>query len=421
MEVAATTSRAAVGRRQDLDLIRMVIVGGLIAFHTACIFVPGQFPVINQPTNFGMMAVVFFAKLWGMPLLFVVAGAGVWHSLRQRTPGGFTRERLRRLLPPLVVGIVIFLPPQVYFLLLGRGHDPGPYWRFLGRFLDLRLALGFPMFVRGAAPDGLFELGQLWFLYYLLLYSVLLLPVFLFLRRRLDQERLEWLTDRCRPPWGVVLLALPVVLVEVALGIVGPGSWHSYVHAIFLLYGFLIAADHRVGEAISRSWRPALLIGMAALPGLFIITVYDLGGADRLVGTDYDPWSLAFRLLKATAGTAWAIAIFGFVSSRIRRPQESAVPAAQHRAMRYANQAILPFYVLHQTPIVVIGVYVAQWRVGSLPKYMIIGLASLAATMLVYDLGIRRTRITRVLFGMPPADSLEPCDASGRPVAGDRW
>jgi glucans biosynthesis protein C len=419
--VTAVGTGAAVQRRQDLDLIRMLVVGGLIAFHTACMFVPGSFAPPDQPTSFAMMMFVFFAKLWGMPLLFMVAGAGVWHSLRNRTAGAFARERLRRLLSPLVVGILVLVPPQVYFLLRAEGQDPGPYRQFLGRFLDLRLTVGFPAFVRGDEPDGLFELGHLWFLYYLLLYTLLLLPVFLCLRRNPDLGLMGWLVDSRKGSWTVLLLALPVVLIEVVLGIVGPGSWHSYVHVIFLLYGFLIAADHRLAAAMGRIWGRALLIGVAAIPGLFIITVYDLGGPDRLLGTDYHPWSLAFRFLKATAGCAWTFAIFGFASSRLRQPREAPVPVARHRMMRYANQAVLPFYVLHQTPIVVIWVYVAQWRVGILPKYMMIGLASLAATMLIYDLGIRRTRITRVLFGMPPADSLEPHDASGRPVAGDRW
>ena len=57
------TNGAAVPRRQDLDLIRMLVVGGLIAFHTACIFVPGHFSVPNQPTSFAMMMFVCFAKL----------------------------------------------------------------------------------------------------------------------------------------------------------------------------------------------------------------------------------------------------------------------------------------------------------------------------------------------------------------------
>jgi glucans biosynthesis protein C len=151
---------------------------------------------------------------------------------------------------------------------------------------------------------------------------------------------------------------------------------------------------------------------------LFIITFFDLGGPDRLLGTDYYPWSLAFRLAKATAGWAWTFAIFGFAISRMR-PREPAAPAAQRPVMGYANEAVLPFYVLHQTPIIVIGFYVVQWRVGIVPKYLVIALASLLATVLIYEFGVRRIRLARLAFGMPPLDARR-ADASQRPVAGDR-
>jgi hypothetical protein len=416
-KAAAVVTGTTLRKRQELDLVRTLVVGGLIAFHTACIFVPGQFP--SQPISFALMMFVFFAKLWGMPLLFVVAGIGAWHSLSERTAGGFARERLRRLLPPLVVGVVVLVPPQVYFLLKARGHDPGPYLQFLGRFLDLRLVVGFPAFVRGADAAGPFELGHLWFLYDLLLYSLLLLPVFLYLRRNLDQGWIAWLTGRCQRPWGVFLLALPVVLIEVVLGIVGPGSWHSYAHIVFLLSGFLIAADGRLAEVVSRRWGLVLLVGVAALPALFIITFFDLGGPDRLLGTDYHPWSLAFRLLKATAGWAWTFALFGFAISRMR-PWALAAPASPRRVMGYANQAVLPFYVLHQTPIIVIGFYVVQWKVGIVPKYLAIALGSLLVTVLAYELGVRRIGLARLMFGMPPLNAWRAAEASHPPVAGDR-
>jgi glucan biosynthesis protein C len=61
---------------------------------------------------------------------------------------------------------------------------------------------------------------------------------------------------------------------------------------------------------------------------------------------------------------------------------------------------VLPFYVLHETVIVVIAYSVLAWPIGTGAQYLLISLTSLAATLLVYDLGVRRTRITRFLFGL---------------------
>ena len=60
------------------------------------------------------------------------------------------------------------------------------------------------------------------------------------------------------------------------------------------------------------------------------------------------------------------------------------------------------YYVLHLTPIVVIGFYVVQWEVSVLVKFIVITLSSLVATLLLYEIGVRRTRLTRFLFGMKP-------------------
>jgi hypothetical protein len=47
-----------------------------------------------------------FFTLWGMPLMFFIAGMAVWYSLRKRTAGEYLRERARRLLVPFIVELV---------------------------------------------------------------------------------------------------------------------------------------------------------------------------------------------------------------------------------------------------------------------------------------------------------------------------
>jgi hypothetical protein len=418
MDPASTALKSARRRRHDLDLIRTAVVVGLIFYHTALIFTPVGFYVNNRPPSNVLTPFVFFAALFGMPLLFVVAGGGVWHSLRTRASGGFVGERLTRLLVPLVVGVVLLVPPQIWYALRAHGQDPGSYRQFLDRFFDVQVRLGLPPVVERADPHGLFELAHLWFLYYLLVYSLLLLPVFRLLRGDAGQRLVEWLLARCRRPWGIAIFALPVAVVEAAFGTWGPGGWNRYAYVPFLLYGFLMAADARLRVAIRDRWKQAAAIGTVVLVALFVIAHYDLGGSDRVLGWDYDRWSVAWRLLKAVGGWLWTVAMFGFAAflvGQVRRwttapgaagPDPPLDPDRAQRtdhAVSYAREAVLPFYVLHQTPIVIIGFYVVQWEVGVLPKYLAISLASLAVTLVVYDLCVRRAAITRVLFGMPPS------------------
>ena len=97
----ATVERAP-ARRGELDLLRALVVVGLVFFHSAVIFGPGEFPVKAETEHLVATVFLAFGATWGMPLLFTISGIGVWYSLRSRGPAGFARERLRRLGVPLV-------------------------------------------------------------------------------------------------------------------------------------------------------------------------------------------------------------------------------------------------------------------------------------------------------------------------------
>jgi glucan biosynthesis protein C len=398
--------------------MRALVVGGLIFFHTARIFDPLDFYVKDRPPNLALTLFVLFAGLWGMPLLFVVSGLGAWYSLRSRTPTGFVRERVVRLLVPFLVGLLLVVPPQVYYRLRFEGQDPGSYWQLYRDFFQVHLGVRFPWFVRPDDPPDLFEPAHLWFLYFLLVYSLLLLPVLVYLRGS-GRPLLERLAAFSGRPWAIFLLALPVAVIEVALGTEESGGWNRYAFIPFLLYGFLVAADARLGEAIRRHTRAALLVGIPAMVVLLGLGFYISEVAGRDPAVAYDGWSVLWRFVKGVGAWAWVITIMGAAMSMVGCRQQPPAPAPPRqprladpadgtptlpiRAIRYANQAVLPVYVLHQTVIVVIGFYVVQWDVGTLVKYLVISFTALAVTLLLYDLGVRRTAVTRLLFGMKPA------------------
>jgi surface polysaccharide O-acyltransferase-like enzyme len=74
-----------------------------------------------------------------------------------------------------------------------------------------------------------------------------------------------------------------------------------------------------------------------------------------------------------------------------------------NRSLAYASEAFLPFYILHQTIVFAIGYYVVPLDMPALAKYLVISLSALAATLLVYEVAIRRVPLIRWLFGMRPA------------------
>ncbi|HEU0042395.1 MAG TPA: acyltransferase family protein, partial [Jiangellaceae bacterium] len=106
---AVVTTRA--GRRPELDAIRTVVVVGLVFFHSALVFdTRDDYYVKNAETTEVTMIVAGLGVIWAMPMLFLIAGLGSWHSIRRRAPAGFTVERLLRLGVPLVVATLTIVP-----------------------------------------------------------------------------------------------------------------------------------------------------------------------------------------------------------------------------------------------------------------------------------------------------------------------
>jgi glucan biosynthesis protein C len=425
-----------VERRSDLDLLRVLLVFGLIFFHTARIFdtIPLPEGVKNESTSVAATIFVAFFSLWGMPLMMAISGFAIWHSLRRRTSTVFLRERVERLLVPFVFGVLAIVPLQVYFHL--KQVDPAgnlTYWQFLPQFFHVRLC---PDLVNAfICPDpstGLFTTAHLWFLKDLFIFSVLLLPLFLYLRSQEGVRVVGSLAGFLARPGAILLLGLPVALAEVLLvtSTMG-GGWNEYSYAVLLVCGFLIAADPRFGQAMGRGWRIALVVGLMAelvyVIGLYILM--EVVDVDPL--HSYDWGSMLWRLAKGVGAWAWVVAILGFGSrprpgrdsGGARRPQGSGErpvrPGLGVRVIAYAGEAFLAVYILHQTVVFVIGYYVVQWQTAALLKYAVISLAALTVTLLLYEFAVRRLRVTRWLFGMRP-DSRRGKDPSRAASQGAR-
>jgi surface polysaccharide O-acyltransferase-like enzyme len=402
------TAERSSPRRGELDVLRALVVVGLVFFHSAVIFGAGEFPVKAETEH--RLATVFlaFGAIWGMPLLFTISGMGVWYSLRSRGATAFARERLRRLGIPLMVGLLTLVPLQVY-LGLRRTGDPSATAHFYPRFWDVRPSLDLP-FMLEAAPGGLFETGHLWFLVCLLGFSLVLLPGLRLLQQPRGQRSVERLAGLLARPGGVLLLAVPLAAVELPLGSeVGHGGWHHASYALFLVYGFLAAADQRIGQAFRRQWRPAMALG-----GLLFVACGAVFAAASARGnplTGMEPLAMAFRLLKILDGLLWVIAILGLASSRVAWSGKSPAPGrvnAVRRLGAYLNEAVLPFYVLHETVVVTIAYFILTWELAPGVQFLLISTASLVVTLLLYDFGVRRSPVTRLLFGLKPVRRVVP-------------
>ncbi len=241
-------------RRRELDVLRALIVLGLVFFHAALVFAPDDdFYVKNAETTDAVTVLAGLGVVWAMPMLFLVAGLGSRHSIRRRGPGGFARERLLRLGVPLLFASFALNPLPQWLRL--RAADPGyheSYWRFWPRFLTVRPDPGdFPFVVDGRY----FETGHLWFVVLLLAFCLLLVPVAGVVAA--GGERAAAATAR-RP--GLLLLpALPLALINALLGMEEDyAGWNRWAYLLFFLCGYALAdAPGSAPPCAASPYRPA--------------------------------------------------------------------------------------------------------------------------------------------------------------------
>ena len=96
-------------------------------------------------------------------------------------------------------------------------------------------------------------------------------------------------------------------------------------------------------------------------------------------------------VLRAFNSWFWLLAIMGFGTRHL---------GFTNRFLVYANQAVLPFYIFHQTIIVTIGFYLIDWDIAVLPKYALLSTTSFCVIMVLYEILVRRINILRYLFGL---------------------
>lgn len=376
MEKQMTLPTQGTSRRHDIDWLRILAVLLLIPFHSARVFDSIEaFYVKNGDTSAVLSLFIGFVSPWHMPILFMLAGAATWFALDVRGGAGYFIERVKRLLIPLLFGVLVIVPPQAYFARLF--HDG-----YAGSFLDY-LPYYFTPHQADTDYTGLvFTVAHLWFILFLFVFALVALPLFLYLKR--DRRFISWLAGLCERRWGIFLAIVPIwffgALVEVE------GKTPSRDLTIFIL-GFLVVADSRFFDAINRHKLAALITGVATMAAYLVI------GAMQIQFVDNSPEDILFYTLRNVNTWLWLVAILGYGQRFLNFAS---------RVQHYLNEAVYPFYILHQTVIVILAFYIVQWGVNLWFKFIVLAVGALVMSLLLYDVVVKRTNLTRFLFGMKP-------------------
>ncbi|MCP4136735.1 MAG: acyltransferase [bacterium] len=383
-------------RLQYIDWLRIFAVFMLIPFHTGTIFNHCYNYVKNETASSAVDTVNIFINIWHMPLFMFLAGISTFYALKFRSGKQYMKERFKRLFVPLMFGTVFIISPQAYLRMFGRPDQVWPQG-FLHNApapgYDANFFEFFPNFFNGIFPNGNLEWGHLWFLAYLFTFSLLALPIFLFFKSEKGKQFIGRMGALAQKRFGIFIFMVPIMIFEVSLRWKFPGlqnlvaDWANFLTYITLfIYGYMVMSDEGFMKGVDRNWKGALIIAIAfaALragaygPGLVegqnIVLIYILG-----------------MVIRALALWCFMVGLLGLGRSMLNRGG---------KVLKYLSEAALPYYILHQTVVLVTGFYVVQLDLSIFAKYMIIIGISFMGVAFIYEVLVKRVNIIRFCFGM---------------------
>ncbi len=363
-------------RQYYIDWLRILLITSVFLYHTGMIFVTWGWHVKNDVLYNGLLTYLMsFLHSWRMPLLFMISGAGTYYALRGISPAGYLAERSKRLLVPLAAGIFILVPVQVY---IEKTESYNSLLSFYPHMFD------------GIYPTGNFSWHHLWFIAYLFTISLIISPFLNAFRGKRFQTLAERTATFLSRPLNLNIVIIPLLLSQIILRIYFEPETHDLIndwasltsYLIFFLAGLIFIPRKQITEAAVRE-RRLYLLETAFFTALMFLSP-EILKSEMTAETVSDVSELII---------SWtcSIAAIGYAKKYID---------SDSHFRKIANEAIYPFYLLHQPLIVITGYFIIQINMPDGLKAMLVLSSALTAFILLYGVLIRPYNAVRALFGM---------------------
>jgi long-chain acyl-CoA synthetase len=384
-----------------------MVVLGIIPYHALVIFGASSAVYIKSAQSNPVLGLIGgFLLTWGIPTLFLLAGAACRLAVERHGPGTYMRERLTKLLVPMVLVALVFSPLQAYFILLSNPSlvtmSPVPiqnpeqlanFGTFYRTYLTLLVTT-----VRQYSPAiGTLALAHMWFIPRLLIVSLVVLALVRIARRYRARARLLvagidhhaslFLFGGGLVTAVIVALLRPGWLERLTAGLPFTDVWSEFALdlAVFLC-GYLIYTSGRLHAAVRKLCFVTLGIGLGCWAVVAAVTI-----SGKAPAATFAPVALAYTASWALAAWMISLTLLGLAMRYLTVSTPS---------QRYLTYAAFPVYLLHMPLLTVSAYYMLKL---SLPWYLQLPLitgVTVIGAFGVFELVVLRTPITRLLFGV---------------------
>lgn len=375
-------------RRYDIDALRVFAFGLLIFFHVGMFYVlDWGWHVKSTYQSKWLQLPMVFTNQWRMSLLFLISGLAMSFIWGKYSTGQFVLRRIWRLLVPLLFGMAFIVSAQCYYEALNKEIIEPGYLVFMGQYLTFK---DFPGEAWAGEEQIHWTWNHLWYLPYLLVYTLLLIPVGKFIDGPGKAIRRHFQGLR-----GVWIILLPIVPMIIYYNLFVPqyatftraliDDWYAHsIYGTMFLYGYFIARDDGFWAELARIRKITLFFA------LVFFAIYFLQREYRFLGTS--GWQFQARgLIEHINAWLWITTVLGWGHYWLNRPM---------RWLPYATEAVYPWYILHQTIILVVGFNLSRLQLGPVVEPTLVLLATIGGCFLLHEFVIRRTKFLRPFFGL---------------------
>lgn len=366
-----------------IDWLRVIAFGLLFVFHSFRLFDTYPWHLKNAETSISINYIIEFMHSWRMYIIFLVSGAGTYFAMKSKREN-FLNGRIKRLIIPYIFGVFILIPPQKFLEAIQQSGFEGNYLNFL---IQLPQGLINENFGWNLIWTG--YLGyHIWYLVYLFVQTILFLPLFkLFLKNKNKVcEQSDKLFHSFYTFWYIII---PFVLLEFLLRPLFPQylNWADFAtFSLYFLLGFILQINQKIILFIEKNAYKFLLIAISC----WSVYLINKTALDNISIPEYTLNYFLSIILKNLNSISWVLTFIGLGKKFLD---------FNHRYLNDLNQGILPFYILHQTVIIIFGFFVVKWDLSMMEKFLIIFTSSFFVTIGLYQI-IRRNNMMRFFFGM---------------------
>lgn len=359
-------------RRYEIDWVRNISILMLFVYHTCAIFtVFGDFYIISEEKNIIANLFIAIMFVWYMPLLFFLAGASTYFASKKRSFKEYLLERIKKLLIPLLFGIVALVPPQTYMARIWRGETNLNYIEHLKYF--------FSTLTDFSGYDGAFSPAHLWFILYLFIISVI--GGFVVYKIFRDNNKLTGkIKDLVFNKYAVLILISIGIISDLFPSIMGKSIIGCLI--IFLL-GYLVYSDTQIlNKIVSNKNKFSISLLFTMIVGLsYIFFIRD--------NIDLVYVNILDTLLKNMV-LIFSISTIIIYSGKYLNKD--------NKVLKYLNKSAFPVYIIHQPVLLFIAYLIIPVIKSTTLAMLSIIVISLVTTFLIYEI-INKIKIFNVLFG----------------------